>query len=65
MIFEVAAGPFHQPALAHLASFRGVVDGVEPGLGVGGDGVFSSDDGVAGVARQTVWLGWLVADATP
>ena len=30
-------------------SFLCVVDGVEPGLGVVGDGVFSGDDGVAGL----------------
>ena len=38
-----------RPDLAHLVSFPGVVDGVEPGLDVGGDGVFSGDDGVAGL----------------
>ena len=37
------------PDLAHLVSFPGVVDGVEPGLDVVGDGVFSGDDGVAGL----------------
>ena len=38
-----------KPDLAHLVSFPGVVDGVEPGLDVVGDGVFSGDDGVAGL----------------
>ena len=38
-----------RPDLAHLVSFPGVVDGVEPGLDVVGDGVFSGDDGVAGL----------------
>ena len=37
------------PDLAHLVSFLCVVDGVELGLGVVGDGVFSGDDGVAGL----------------
>ena len=38
-----------RPDLAHLVSFPGVVDGVESGLDVVGDGVFSGDDGVAGL----------------
>lgn len=38
-----------RPDLAHLVSFLCVVDGVESGLGVVGDGVFSGDDGVAGL----------------
>ena len=38
-----------KPDLAHLVSFLCVVDGVESGFGVVGDGVFSGDDGVAGL----------------
>ena len=38
-----------RPDLAHLVSFLCVMDGVESGLGVVGDGVFSGDDGVAGL----------------
>lgn len=36
-------------AVAHPMPSSGIVDGVEPGLGVAGDGGLGGDDGVAGL----------------